>query len=80
LGLRPPALNRRRASVLAPFNSDARNNRARTSPTNCRMAIGSAGRGLWCARFSWRARLTEAGAIVNKNWRHEWVFVQYISS
>jgi hypothetical protein len=41
LGLRPPALNRRRASVLAPSNSDARNNRARTSPTNRVTAIGS---------------------------------------
>ena len=40
LGLRPPAFNRRRASVLAPSNSNARNNRARTSPTNCRMATG----------------------------------------
>ena len=40
LGLRPPALNRRRASVLAPSNSAARNLRARKSPTNCRTAIG----------------------------------------
>jgi hypothetical protein len=68
-GLRPPALNRRRASVLAPSNLDARTGRARTSPTNCLRATGSVGRGLWCARFSWRARLTESIEIVNMNQR-----------